>query len=85
MAWIEVHQLYDGADLAVTTDYRQVLSEILISRLENPNLDYIFPGYQGYQPMGLVRGNVVLPPGLGSKSLPSGGYAPGAIASGWGG
>jgi hypothetical protein len=49
-------QLYDGADLAVTTDYRQVLSEILIRRLGNPNLPYIFPGYFGYQPLGIVRG-----------------------------
>ena len=71
---LSVDQLYDRADLAVTTDYRRVLSEILLARLENSNLDYIFPGYQGYQPMGLVRGNVVLPPGLDQKV-----YLPGVM------
>jgi hypothetical protein len=33
-------------DLAVTTDYRDVLSEILTKRLNNPATDQIFPGYQ---------------------------------------
>lgn len=49
-------QLYDAADLAVTTDYRQVLSEILIRRLGNPNLCTVFPGYTGYTPLGVVQG-----------------------------
>ena len=35
----------DGGDLAVTTDYRDVLSEILTKRVQNPALDKIFPGY----------------------------------------
>lgn len=38
-------QLYDQADLAITTDYRQVLSEILVQRLANPNVGQVFPGY----------------------------------------
>jgi uncharacterized protein (DUF1501 family) len=49
-------QLYDRRDLAITTDYRRVLSEILIRRLENPNLGSVFPGYQGYEPLGIVQG-----------------------------
>lgn len=49
-------QLVDGTDLAVTTDYRQVMSEILIRRMCNPSLDSIFPGYSGYQPLGVVQG-----------------------------
>jgi uncharacterized protein (DUF1501 family) len=47
-------QLYDRADLAVTTDYRNVLSEILTRGLGNPNLEAIFPGYTGYSAMGIV-------------------------------
>lgn len=53
---LENSQLYDGADLEVTTDYRRVLSEILIRRLNNTNVDTIFPGYTGYTPMNIVRG-----------------------------
>jgi uncharacterized protein (DUF1501 family) len=47
-------QLYDRADLAVTTDYRNVLSEVLVKRLGNPNVAAIFPGYTGYGEMGIV-------------------------------
>jgi uncharacterized protein (DUF1501 family) len=39
-------QLVGPGDLAVTTDYRDVLSEILIKRLNNPALADIFPNYQ---------------------------------------
>ncbi|MBW4436958.1 MAG: DUF1501 domain-containing protein [Pleurocapsa minor GSE-CHR-MK-17-07R] len=35
----------DEGDLAVTTDYRDVLTEILAKRLGNNALDQIFPGY----------------------------------------
>jgi uncharacterized protein (DUF1501 family) len=38
-------QLVGPGDLAVTTDYRDVLAEIIARRLNNPNLDAIFPGY----------------------------------------
>ena len=48
-------QLYDAADLDITTDFRRVLSEIVVSRLGNPNWQQVFPGYAGYTPMGLVR------------------------------
>jgi len=61
---LQIQQLYDGADLAVTTDYRQVLSEILIQRCGNPNTEYVFPGYTGYTPLGLVRSGSVIPPGF---------------------
>ncbi|MCB0123214.1 MAG: DUF1501 domain-containing protein [Caldilineaceae bacterium] len=61
--WPGLHteQLYDRRDLDVTTDYRQVLSEILIRRMGNPNLGAIFPGYQNYQPLQIVQGTD-LPP-----------------------
>jgi uncharacterized protein (DUF1501 family) len=54
--------LFEGADVGVTTDYRQVLSEALIRRLGNPNVYYAFPGYSGYAPMGVFQG-ADLPPG----------------------
>jgi uncharacterized protein (DUF1501 family) len=49
-------QLYDGADLAITTDYRQVLAEVLVRRLGNPHLSEVFPGLVAYAPLGVVRG-----------------------------
>ena len=39
-------QLIGPGDLAVTTDYRDVLSEILQKRLNNPALEAIFPQYE---------------------------------------
>lgn len=48
-------ELFEG-DVAVTTDFRQVLSELLIRRMENPLLGQIFPGYSSYSPMGIVQG-----------------------------
>lgn len=50
-------QLYDGADLAITTDYRQVLAEVVMRRLGNPKLTQVFPGLPGYSPVGVVRGS----------------------------
>jgi uncharacterized protein (DUF1501 family) len=57
-AWpgLATEQLYDRRDLAITTDYRRVLSEILIRRMGNPKLGVIFPGYQDYAPLGVVQG-----------------------------
>ena len=51
-------QLYDHADLAITTDYRRVIAEILARRMGNPNWSQIFPGYAGYSPLGLVGSTV---------------------------
>jgi uncharacterized protein (DUF1501 family) len=39
-------QLIGPGDLAVTTDYRDVLSEILVKRLNNPAVAVIFPEYE---------------------------------------
>jgi hypothetical protein len=54
-------QLFEGVDLEVTTDYRNVLSEILIKRLGNRRIGEVFPGYTGYDPLGVVQG-ADLPP-----------------------
>jgi uncharacterized protein (DUF1501 family) len=48
--------LDNGVDLAVTTDYRTVLSEILMRRLRNPKLGQVFPGISAYTPLNLVEG-----------------------------
>ena len=58
---LSTEQLYDRRDLDITTDYRRVLSEILIRRLGNPKLGAIFPGYQGYAPLGILQGTDVEP------------------------
>ena len=42
---IALENLEDKQDLRVTIDYRDVLAEIVQNRLENTNLDVIFPGY----------------------------------------
>ena len=54
-------QLFDNADLQVTTDFRRVLSEILIRRLGNNHLGYVFPGYTDYSPLGVVSGTDIPP------------------------
>lgn len=51
-------QLYDAADLDITTDFLRVLSEIVVGRLGNPNWQQVFPGYTGYSPLGLVRPSI---------------------------
>jgi uncharacterized protein (DUF1501 family) len=38
-------QLFEGLDLEVTTDFRDILAEIVFRRLANPNLDIVFPQY----------------------------------------
>ncbi len=53
--------LTDGTDVTVTTDYRQVLSEILIRRMCNPQLGQIFPGLTEYTPLGIVTGANLTP------------------------
>jgi uncharacterized protein (DUF1501 family) len=48
--------LADPGDLAVTTDYRTVLSEILERRLGNPQVDQVFPGFVKGSYLGVCRG-----------------------------
>ena len=40
------HQLYEGRDLAVTTDFRDVFAELAKKHLGATDLNAIFPGYQ---------------------------------------
>src|SRR4029077_13058502 len=43
---LEKEQLYEGRDLALTTDFRDVLGELVSTHLGNPTLQPIFPGYR---------------------------------------
>ena len=43
---LEEGQMVGPGDLAVTTDYRDVLSEVLVKRLNNTATNEIFPDYQ---------------------------------------
>ena len=53
---LEKEQLFEGRDLAVTTDYRAVLSELVSGHLGQKNLAQVFPGYQPGESLGLLRG-----------------------------
>ncbi len=42
---LEQHQLYEGRDLALTTDFRRVLGEAVYRHLGNRDLAMVFPGF----------------------------------------
>lgn len=54
-AWPGLHPsaLLDG-DLAIATDYRDVVAEVLTKRLATPDLSAVFPGLR-HRPLGIVR------------------------------
>ncbi len=43
---LEQPQLYEGRDLAVTTDFRRVLGEAVAKHLGNSRLEQVFPGFE---------------------------------------
>src|SRR3989440_6906654 len=43
---LQQEHLYEGRDLAVTTDFRQVLSEAVYTHLGNKELAKVFPGFE---------------------------------------
>jgi uncharacterized protein (DUF1501 family) len=51
---LQEEQLYDGRDLALTTDFRDVLSELVARHLGNSNLRFVFPGYENPKFRGLL-------------------------------
>lgn len=51
---LRTDQLYEGRDLAVTTDFRDVLGEVLKSHLRVKDTSTVFPGYQ-------VRPGAIIP------------------------
>jgi uncharacterized protein (DUF1501 family) len=52
---LEKEQLFEGRDLAVTTDYRAVLSELITGHLAQTNIDSIFPGFSQTDSLGLLK------------------------------
>ena len=52
---LEKEQLFEGRDLAVTTDYRAVLGELISGHLGQKNQTAVFPGFQPGNPLGLLR------------------------------
>lgn len=50
--------IFEGQDLDVTTDYRQVMAEALIRRQQFPQnrLQQVFPGLESYEPLGIFQG-----------------------------
>lgn len=52
--WPGLVELDQSQDLKITSDYRTVVSEILVRRLRNPKLGMVFPGLTTYTPLGLT-------------------------------
>jgi uncharacterized protein (DUF1501 family) len=52
---LEREQLYQGRDLAITTDFRDVFAECVTGHLGARDLSKIFPGYAYKPALGLIR------------------------------
>jgi uncharacterized protein (DUF1501 family) len=52
---LEKEQLFEGRDLAVTTDFRTVLSELVRGHLGRNDLSPVFPGFKPGPSLGLLR------------------------------
>ena len=48
-------QLYEGRDLAITTDFRDVFAECVTTHLQAKDISKIFPGYAYKQKLGFIR------------------------------
>jgi uncharacterized protein (DUF1501 family) len=51
---LDQSQLYEGRDLALTTDFRQVIGEAVARHMGNTNLGVVFPGFEN-QPGKFLR------------------------------
>jgi uncharacterized protein (DUF1501 family) len=51
---LDQSQLYEGRDLALTTDFRQVIGEAVTQHMGNKNLSEVFPGFEN-QPGKFLR------------------------------
>jgi uncharacterized protein (DUF1501 family) len=51
---LQKEQLYEGRDLAVTTDFRTVLSELVAKQLGTTELGQVFPGFTPGAALGLL-------------------------------
>jgi uncharacterized protein (DUF1501 family) len=53
---LEREQLYQGRDLAITTDFRDVFAECVTGHLGARDISRIFPGFTYGQKLGFIRG-----------------------------
>ncbi len=51
---LKADQLYEGRDLALTTDFRDVFGEVATRHLGNTNLQSVFPGYNASKFRGML-------------------------------
>ena len=51
---LEREQLYEGRDLNVTTDFRTVLSELVIKQMGNHETATVFPGFEASKYRGIL-------------------------------
>jgi uncharacterized protein (DUF1501 family) len=51
---LEAGQLWEGRDLAITTDFRDVFSEVVTSHLGARDLSRVFPGYRRGKTLGIL-------------------------------
>jgi uncharacterized protein (DUF1501 family) len=51
---LEPEQLTGPGDLTITTDYRDILGELIRKRLNNPQTAVVFPGY-GVNEVGIAE------------------------------
>jgi uncharacterized protein (DUF1501 family) len=51
---LQPEQLYEGRDLAVTTDFRTVLSEVVAGQLGARDMAKVFPGFKPDKRLGLL-------------------------------
>jgi len=52
---LQNEQLYQGRDLAITTDFRDVFTECVTSHLGAKDISQIFPGFTRGQKLGFIR------------------------------
>ncbi len=52
---LEREQRYEGRDLAITTDFRDVFSEVLGGHLGTKDISSVFPGYSAKSKLGIIR------------------------------
>ena len=52
---LEREQRYEGRDLAITTDFRDVFAEVVTRHLGAKDISRVFPGYVYKQPLGFIR------------------------------
>jgi uncharacterized protein (DUF1501 family) len=52
---LQREQLWEGRDLAITTDFRDVFAEVVTGHLGAKDVSHIFPGYVYKQPLGFLK------------------------------